>query len=479
MRAVLYTGGKKPWAAGVGEHPWALLPVASRPLLSYWLELCIDLGVTDVQVILGQDAEYVELFCGNGEKWGINIHYSFVRDEASLPGYFSRDPERWSDGLLYIGEALFPRRRADFTRQKLQKILDGCCVMQDSTPVFFVSRTSEQVNRFIQQQACSSEMCVAPDAAGLDLTFIRDISHYYQLNMEIVRNEMNRYLSSGYSSADGSSIGYYVITPLSVTLTPPIAIGNDCRIGPISVIGPGAVISDHVLIDRQCEIADSIILSDTYVGRNLEIKGKIVAGNRIIDPEDGTCLEIEDPWLVAQTRPKNFLRDVLRAIFGWECALLLVAIQLLPFIFFYSLIRLFGRGRFILDSCRGIGGQSIRLARFVPTEFSPSLLLMVFYGGSLDRFPQLLNVLRGKLWLCGHVPSTDDRAVLNAQHYFPAVFSYSDAFIEVDKQMDALYYAHTRSLAADLLILRHALLHRLIEVESVSGSIARAGATPA
>lgn len=469
MRAVLYTGGRKPWAEILGEHPWALLPVGSRPLLSYWLELCVDLGIADVQIILGQDAEYIEMFCGNGEKWGLSINYSFVRPDDDPRAYLLRDPNRWSDGLLYAGEALFPRRLAGFAQEKLQTLLDeGCCIRCNERTAFFVSRSQAQIDSFIQQKDCSTAAADVSESAGLHFTYIRDIAHYYQLNMDIVRNEMNRYLSSGYSSVDGSSIGYNVITPPSVTLTPPLAIGNDCRIGAISSIGSGTVISDHVLIDRQCEISDSIILSDTYVGRNLEIKGRIVAGNRIIDPEDGTCLEIEDPWLVAQTRPRNYIRDLLRAVFGWEFALLLVVLQLVPFIFLYSLIRLLGLGRFKNYACRGIGGDKISVSRFIAGTPVPSFLLMVFYGASLDRFPQLLSVLRGKLWLCGQVPKAASASEIKESYrYFPAVFSYSDAFIEIDKQMDALYYAHTRSLAADLCILRHALLHRLIEVETL------------
>jgi len=485
MRAVLYTGGKRPWAEVLGERPWALLPVGSRPLLSYWLELCIDLGISDVQIILGRDAEYVEMFCGNGEKWGLNINYSFVRAEDGPQTYLSRDPERWSDGLLYIGEAVFPRRRADFTPEKLNTLRDGCFIRDGENCAFFISHQRESVEHFIRTGHCSfmhcadpcagTEICRTPDACGIDFTRIRDISHYYRLNMEIVRNEMSRYLSSGYSSRDGASIGYNVITPPSVTFTPPLAIGNDCRIGAISVIGPGTVISDHVLIDRQCEISDSIILSDTYVGRNLEIKGKIVAGNRIVDPEDGTCLEIADPWLVAQTRPRSYMRDFLRGIFGWEFALLLAVLQFIPFVLLYSVIRLLGRGYFVGRKCRGIGGTEIRVAQFVSATSVPCFLLMVFYGASLDRFPQLLSVLTGKLWLCGQVPKTVNGNDFKETHrYFPAVFSYCDAFIDIDKQMDALYYAHTRSLAADLRILRHALLHRLIEGESTPGTITQA-----
>ncbi|MCC7300478.1 MAG: hypothetical protein IT583_05315 [Verrucomicrobia bacterium] len=482
MRAVLYTGGKKPWAEMLGEHPWALLPVGGRPLLSYWLEICVDIGITDVQIILGRDAEYIELFCGNGEKWGLSINYSFIRAGDDPQTYLARDPSRWSDGLLYVGEAVFPRRCENFTREKLQILQQGYCVHHNERSAFFISREPETIDYFIRTGHCAEisrcvdscgekECCRTSEPCGIDFTLIRDITHYYQLNMDIVRNEMGRYLSSGYSTVDGASIGYNVVTPPSVTFTPPLAIGNDCRIGAISVIGPGAVISDHVLIDRQCEISDSIILSDTYVGRNLEIKGKIVAGNRIIDPEDGTCLEIEDPWLVAQTRPRNYMRDFLRAIFGWEFALLLVILQFLPFIFLYSIIRLFGLGRFVNRDSWGIDGARIKVAHFVSINPIPSFLLMIFYGTSLDRFPQFLSVLRGKLWLCGQVPKVaNGDGIKEVNRYFPAVFSYSDAFVEIDKQMDALYYAHTRSLAADLRILRHALLNRLIEVETVSGA---------
>ena len=471
MKAVLYTGGKPPWADVLGDRSWALLPVGSRPLMSYWLELCVDLGITDVQIILGQAAEYIEMFCGNGEKWGLNINYSLIRAEDDPQSYLSRDAERWSGGLLYIGEVLFPRRRADFTPEKLQILFDGCCVSHNGRPGFFISREHDIIDRFIHDKNCGVTTGRAAESAGLDFTCICDVTGYYQLNMEVIRNEMGRYLSSGYSSLDGASIGYNVITPPSVTFMPPLAVGNDCRIGAISVIGSGAVISDHVLIDRQCEISDSIILSDTYVGRNLEIKGKIVAGNRIIDPEDGTCLEIEDPWLVAQTRPHNSMRDVLRAVFGWEFALLMVVLQFIPFVLFYGIIRLLGRGRFVDRNYWGIEGKKITVAHFVAASRVPSFLLMIFYGTSLDRFPQLFSVLRGKLWLCGQVPKpANSEEPKDPQRYFPAVFSYSDAFIEIDKQMDALYYAHTRSLPADLLILRHALFARLVEVEFVSGA---------
>lgn len=475
MRAVLHTGGRQPWADILGDRPWALLPFGSRPLLSYWLELCVDLGIQDVQVVLGQDAEFVEMFCGSGEKWGLRINYSFMRGDNRPLDYLRRDPKRWSEGLLYIEAAFFPRRAEEFTPDRLQVLKDGCCVFSGDHPALFVSRDSDQIAAFIEEGRCRKGSfcsggcsdgagCPGPEQAGIHIELIDSVSNYYRLNMELVSGEMSRYLSSGYSSADGAAIGTNVITPPSAIFTPPLAIGNDCRIGAISSIGPRAVISDHVLIDQQSEISDTIILSDTYVGRNLELTGKIIAGNRIVDPEDGTVLEIEDPWLVARTHPRSFLRDLLRAVVGWEIALLLLLIQILPFFFFFILILLLKRGRFEQRDLLGIGGKRFAGSVFVPDRRRSGLLVGLFCGLSLDRFPHLLDVLCGRLWLCGQVPKEAPKETVKDPHrYFPAVFSYCDAFSDIDRQMDALYYAHTRSVAADLRILRHALLARLIE----------------
>ena len=470
MRAVFYTGGKQLWADTLGDRPWALLPFGNRPLITYWFELCADLGITDVQMVLGRGAEHIEQFCGNGEKWGLSINYSFLGPQESPVQYFSRDPLRWQDGLFFMSDAVFPRRRSEFSVDRLKGLLSGSSYTADGQVVFLVSNQQEKVERFIQTGECTRAGCVPPESIGLEITPVQDVSLYYDLNMTLLRKEMDRYVSSGYSTAERAFIGFNVITPPSVSFQPPLAVGNDCRLGSICSIGPDAIISDHVLIDRQCELSECIILSDTYVGRNLEIKGKIVAGNRIIDPVDGSWLDIEDPWLVAHNRTDHFVRDFLRRVFGWIAAFLLLVIQTIPFLLVYSIIRMRRLGSFIEKPVWGIGGGRYVTSWFVATDVVPSLILVIFFGASLDRLPQLIGVVCGKLCLCGQVPKACGAGGFKEGHrYFPAVFSYSDAFAEVDKRMDALYYAHTRSLLADLRILRHALFARLVEVEAISG----------
>ena len=79
MKAVFYTADALSWAKDLGDTPWPLLPVANRPLLDYWLEICVEAGIRQVQVILGEGAERVEGYAGSGMRWGLDIQYSFAR----------------------------------------------------------------------------------------------------------------------------------------------------------------------------------------------------------------------------------------------------------------------------------------------------------------------------------------------------------------------------------------------------------------
>ena len=107
MKAIFHVGSVCPWAASMGV-PWAMLPVANRPLIDYWLEACAEQGVDDVHVVLGDGAEAIEEFAGDGTRWGVRIRYGFAR-----PGEDPLDFVRQTRGRRTLGH----RSRAARARQ--------------------------------------------------------------------------------------------------------------------------------------------------------------------------------------------------------------------------------------------------------------------------------------------------------------------------------------------------------------------------
>jgi hypothetical protein len=316
-----------------------------------------------------------------------------------------------------------------------------------------------------------SEMALGP-------VVLSDIGAYYALNMSLVGGESARYVPPGYSSRDGASIGYNVLIPPSVELHPPLIIGNDCRIHPMAVVGPNAVIGNHVIVDRQTELAECVVLDGTYLGRNLEIKGKIVSGSRIVSPDDGAVVELSEPWLLASLEPHAQVADLVRAVAGWMGAVILMLAQVVPFALMYPLIRLGGIGGYRVSPRLGRRGRVLRFPVWT-TLNSRSRWGRVFVGLSLDLFPALALAVLGRLWLCGHAPlhpERDQALLRRLRRYFPAAIGYHTRSAEsgsgAAETAEALYYERYRSPAEDARTVCRALAGRCLDAlsgESIGG----------
>ncbi len=459
MKAVFYTAEALLWAEKLGETPWPLLPVANRPLLDYWLETCAELGISRVQVILGEGAEQVEEFAGTGDRWGLEIQYSFARASEQPLDYLRATSDRWTDGLFFIGGAFFLRRRQAYKSAGL-KTMEACLHGNSDQPHFLYGKNGSEVKTLLDGNPGSKR---GLEQAHIHPYVIDDIPAYFDLNMKMVAGEFSRYLTAGFSNTKGSSVGYNVMTPPSAHLRSPLIIGNDCRFGIMSTIGPKAVVADHVIVDSRTTLTNCLILQDTYIGRNLEIENKIVSGNRLISAIDGTAIKIDDSWLVARNRPDMRTEDLVRYIILWFLALALALVQVVPFCILYPLVWVTRIGAYRREVFHDPRTGFVTLPIFQKLKNRKSVVYRLFRAATLDRFPWLLLALRGRLFVCGHPPMrhpADDEVIKQLSQYYPAVFSYADYSRDSDRLVDSLWYAHIRSLFEDVKILIKSLLYR-------------------
>ncbi len=469
MKAVFHTGTPAAWGLELGDRPWCLAPVGGKPLLEHWLEWASALGVEEVRLVLGDGADEVEAYCGDGSRWGLKADYGFLKNTADPAAYLRRSPEQWRTGLLYICGPLFPRRLGPPPWPRPDE--GGPWLFQDEIgTVCLLSRQFPEIQAFLRGSPLAAKGVWAD--LGLSPLTIRDVQAYYDLNMRLVGGESSLYVSQGYLKLDGSSIGSNVQILPSVELRPPLIIGNDCRIHPMAVVGPNVVIGNHVIVDRQTELAESVVLDGTYLGRNLEIKGKIVSGSRVIAPADGAVIEVAEPWLLAHLRAHAPVKDLLRGLAGWALAVALALAQTIPFVLLYPLIHLGRLGRYRRSRRLGPGGRLVRFP-FWTTLNAHSRLARVFVGLSLDLFPLLALAALGRLWLCGHAllhPERDQALRKRLHNYFPAALGYHTRHIgsgdRAAETVQALYYERYRSLAEDLRTVLQTLTGRFLDALS-------------
>ena len=472
MIAVLNTSAECAWAEPFGNLPWPLLPVANRPLLDYWLESCSELNIESVQVVLGgKDARKIEDFVRGGDRWNLRIQYTFARPGEDSEDYLRSVSRLWKNGLLYIGNPFFMRRRQAFSVDTFRQ-LEACRHDFNGELCFLYGPTGETF-RALMDGGTGSRFGL--EQCHVQPYVIDSAARYFDLNLKMVKGEFPRYVTAGFSLKDGSSIGHNVRTPPSSHLKAPILVGDDCRFGAMTTVGAHAVIGNHVIVDAYSELSDCLVLDDTYIGRNLEIHRKIVAGNRVIDPADGTMVQIDDSWLVARNRPDLRTEDVVRCIILWFVALGVVLLQTIPFLILYPLVRLSRIAAFAAETFHDPRTGYIRLPVLQKKQNRKSMVYRFFRALFLDRYPWLLLVLRGRLFLCGQPPMrhpVDDEIIKQLPNYCPGVFCYEDYNKDSDRLTDALWYAHIRSLYEDVKILIKTLLTRFFSVGrflSVSG----------
>lgn len=461
MIAVINTSIDCPWAADLGDMPWALLPVANRPLIDYWLETCTERGIHSVQMILGEGAEEIEKYVGTGERWNVVVEYVFARRSETPVEYLKSISKLWKKGLFYIGGPFFLRRRQGF-RSALYSQLPTCCHDHQDVPYFIYGQNQDEIEPLMEGESSPNR---GLEEIHIHPYVIDTIGDYFELNMKMVAGEFVRYVTAGFATSDRSSVGFNVRTPPSSFLRAPIIVGDDCRFGAMTTVGPHALVANHVIVDAFSELSNCLILSDTYIGRNLEIRDKIVSGNRVIDPSDGTAIEIDDSWLIAHNRPELRTNDIMRYIILWFVALGIALLQVLPFCVLLPIMLLTRVAGFKKQQFHDPHRGYIELPIFGKLKNRKSMIYRLFRGLSLDRFPLILLVLRGRLFLCGQPPlrhPQDDEIVMQLKQYYPGVFCYRDYNRDSDLLTDALWYAHIRSVFEDLKILVKAVVCRFL-----------------
>ncbi len=462
MKALLHISGSPEWPKTLNAPPWPLLPIGNRPLLEYWFELCVDLGIEDVQIVMNDFASEIEAYAESGARWGLKIQYGFEKDGVDPTAHLRRSPSKWENGLLHIRGPVFPVRTEAYCADAL-KALSGLLVDQDGSRLM-IARSKEDVSAYLD----GTLKDIRTDLSGLAPSVLSSASDFFRLTQNMVEGESQRYLTSGYQiTSDKCLIGANTVIPPTAKILPPVMIGDNCRVSELTTIGPNAVIGNYVVIDQKTEMDNCIILDGSYIGQNMEIRNKIISGSHLYDAENEIGLNIPDPWLLGSTTPAKRSDESLRAITGWLIALPTAMLMVVPYAVLSILPRV-TRNALERVNLHGINGKELRY-KVIKTPANPGVLFELFHGLSLDIFPHVLRVLTGKLWLCGHsalLQKENEELKNELPVYFPAVICYEDAQSKSDVtpaaiRANSFYYIEARSPLEDLRLFFRFIIYRL------------------
>jgi len=433
-----------------------LLKIVNKSLLEYSIDLATLLGCNELRIATDSSIKSLESCIGNGNKWSAQISYMLARPGDSLKNVYLKNYSFCKDTDLLILNGFF---FAQYDRSSIKDSVsfDSAFCCGSEKRIIFVPQNKKL------SDTCAEESIQNPCLSPYEITNIMD---YYQLSMSILGQFNKHYVLPGYTNERDAFLGINLVYPHNCHLYPPIMIGNNVRFQRNTTVGPNSVIGNNVIIDENTIVNDSIIYDNTYIGRDLELKQKIVYKGNLISASTGESILINDNVLVAEVE-LGIVTSYLNRIVQRVIALALFLIQLPLCIVLFLPYRLF---YWDLRSERLLNRNLKRRKYLDAHKMSRSWWGRLLVRLSLDKTDQLFSsAFHSKLYLVGNrlYPNTVQyrKLIRELPVYNPGVFSLAESMNADNPEIEGFYeleYIDRISTIMNLKVLFRFLANRLV-----------------
>ena len=439
------------------NHPVYLLPFANKPAIEYILDYCFLSGIRDVRIVSDEESEVLRAQYRNGELLSMNISFGSTSSTRSFKRIIQQNKAycRGCDLLIFSGLFL-----PEYDKRNPHKLsigeteMKGCTYGNGNTGWYLIGRG--------RLDDLSSNWTDFHDEAPVTGSPVQDIRDYYRHNMRLAGSDIEKFNLPGFSEGKNSFVGRNVRIPSSARVRPPVILGNGIRFGRGINAGPNIIVGDNCIIDNGATIRNSIVLGNTYIGRHLEINGKICCRNSIIDPETGTRINIANQSVVSEMEPDEYDKCPLHQKL---LALFLLLFQTIP----YALLKPFLEFHVTLVECLLGKGKKRTMALYGYVLPRESLAGKLFRRLTLTKYHLLPYAAVGKIRLIGNclLEATlhNEQFIRDLPGYAPGIFSYSEYLGHehepYQQELDEQYYAYAMNCWFNIKILTGILRRNL------------------
>ena len=304
--------------------PKTLMPVVNKPVIERQMLLLKKAGVKEIVLAVSVMADALKSYFKEGEKLGIKLHYTDEKNPMGTAGAIKLAEDYLKDENFFMlnGDVIL---NFDFkkmlTLHEANKGIGTIAsrIVDDPTRygVLIVDEHSNKIVQFLEKneyEPLNSKDIPMPINAGVYL-LEPEIFSYIEPNKKVsIETEIFPIL------AGEKSLYHYPISGIwkdigkpeellegnillmndllknleekrdnlidetakfegKVKIFPPCTIGENTVIRNGCVIGPNTIMGDNVYVDKNTEIKESLIYSETYISKNVKLEKAIISDN--------------------------------------------------------------------------------------------------------------------------------------------------------------------------------------------------------
>lgn len=493
------------WVKKYFSHPSPyFVHFLSKPLIEYYFDFFDLMEVDHVRLTMDEGSEKFSNQYKNGTdcRYKFHLDYAFHGEETTSRillknnGFLQGEQVFIFDGFFFLhyDKRVLKEKLKDFlsgfknfNRQSQKKIFG-------SASAFFLSNFSHaDFSKLLSDEEGDENSAGDGNVAGDenakqdDLSFskqqkfpshlseifslseIKSIPDYHKICMKILSEEKDCYSLLGYRNIEKEcNYGEDVILGKGVNVSqtarfcPPVHLGNYATIGPRATLACNVILGNYSHVSNNSFLKNSIVYDNVYLGENLTLENTVLTAKHLFRVDRNQSILTEDPLFFSQTTLSSLERQNKTIVGHALIALMLAFATALPFLLFYFSFFCFAlltKKKLIAKDVKKVFASEKKNILYLNfyKRVSKSWWPKTFFAFSLDKFPLLFVVIRGRMALVGNQPlEVSEENIFemkSMESYRPAVFTFSSAFAsktegEVDQhfsKMEERYFSHRRT----------------------------------
>lgn len=296
--------GGEELAALCGRHPMALLTVATRPLLDLCLDDVLKLRPKQLDIIISAHSEDLRrhLDAGAARELDLTVHLS--RGDETPAAVLRRAGVDISQDLLVLRADMFRVGPLEAFVQAARDQTNDCVagVIGGTAAGLWYCRGSTGLDKV------PGWPLSAPDDSAriIELTGACDpldsLGAFHRVNLAAVRGRYPTLKLPGRMISERLRLGRGARCAARPPAATTVILGQSAQVLAGVRFGGAVAIGDGVLIDRNSQVEDAVLLPHSYIGADVELCGVIVSGNTLIHADSGSELTVVDAFLLADLK---------------------------------------------------------------------------------------------------------------------------------------------------------------------------------